>query len=917
MTEKTPAELHSEIDTQFPTNASGQITAAKLRTVQHDIVDSMTTVESIPPINITGTGDPGLTRLQAEAASFASPPNAIRLTGYYAEGDEGAGAFYTKVDTEPTHLGKIVTADNHFYEYVVENNTINIGHFGARPLPFYNVEDPAYDIYPMMLAIDKYLFAKTLRGITVLVPPLVYYTTKTINLRRVYWHLKGSGGNSMLRAPWNVSILAICDTNGIGVDASRFPNPGSFSNGPVAVGQMFYKNTFQGNPGGLYRCTVSGVASGNEDLVGTDPTATYTSLFASFKYEGNVGPGTDYDYYIYPDFATAGGTILEDLTFWSFWIGRNAGGLFPNQNPDSSGTPQYTCGVVMRSRAIIRNCNFIQFNGFGLAIVADGDPFLQGAGNVNGFDLEHVVVSYNGKAGIHVGLSDANAGSGRWIDSDHNGRAGIEDFNFLGNSWEDCQFAFDGHPDVSQRQYPSACVYNGNLWTARYYLNGNDDYPQYINEEPGIDYVQAGSTNSTIAWMPIFGSNTYDVGGVITGSISGTTLTVTAVASGAVAVHNLIATRSYTITTGRVIPGTRIVAQLTGTAGGTGTYTVDRSQTVSSMDMSVMLVNTSAIVTGSISGNTLTVTSVASGTLHFADRIMTLDETITLGRVRDGTAITGQLTGTTGGVGTYSLDGQPQTVGSGVIRVMTFQFSFGPPWVRTKQFEPSGMYCSANVNAHNVWKYMYEEGGTNSPQPGPRDLVLGGPHTPILQRGATAYIAGAWNKLNTQSTYVPKEGNSGGLTQITQIGGTSPLPGGGNIFYFSDFEGRVYSFRFVGGTGIDAHSNPDIIFGGTGSGDSTFFCHMKWIMGLNGEAAFGRPTPIGRATFINALVVGDGQGDGRLVTYGANAPGSGDHAAGERVLNNFNSGHSSGTPSEWVCTVSGNPGTWVGISPLP
>ncbi|MDR5728331.1 MAG: hypothetical protein RB191_12960 [Terriglobia bacterium] len=63
----------------------------------------------------------------------------------------------------------------------------------------------------------------------------------------------------------------------------------------------------------------------------------------------------------------------------------------------------------------------------------------------------------------------------------------------------------------------------------------------------------------------------------LTGSISGTTLTVTAVSSGTVAVGN-------TITGTNVQPGTYITAFGTGT-GGTGTYTVNNTQTVSSTAM--------------------------------------------------------------------------------------------------------------------------------------------------------------------------------------------------------------------------------------------------------------------------------------------------------------------------------------------
>ena len=66
----------------------------------------------------------------------------------------------------------------------------------------------------------------------------------------------------------------------------------------------------------------------------------------------------------------------------------------------------------------------------------------------------------------------------------------------------------------------------------------------------------------------------YGTNGVVTGSIATTTLTVTAVTSGSLAVGDVISGTGVTI-------GTTITAFLTGT-GGTGTYTVSVSQTVAS-----------------------------------------------------------------------------------------------------------------------------------------------------------------------------------------------------------------------------------------------------------------------------------------------------------------------------------------------
>lgn len=66
--------------------------------------------------------------------------------------------------------------------------------------------------------------------------------------------------------------------------------------------------------------------------------------------------------------------------------------------------------------------------------------------------------------------------------------------------------------------------------------------------------------------------NLYAVGGVVTGSISGTTLTVSAVTSGALSIGSML-------TGGTISANTWITAYGTGT-GGTGTYTVNNSQTV-------------------------------------------------------------------------------------------------------------------------------------------------------------------------------------------------------------------------------------------------------------------------------------------------------------------------------------------------
>jgi hypothetical protein len=110
---------------------------------------------------------------------------------------------------------------------------------------------------------------------------------------------------------------------------------------------------------------------------------------------------------------------------------------------------------------------------------------------------------------------------------------------------------------------------------------------QYINTPYGAFQDSTDQTDGSTAVAYFFRFNTTDFSNGIscvsrtasfTGSIATTTLTVSAVSAGALF-------PSMQITGTGVTAGTRIVAQLTGTTGGAGTYTVSVSQTVSSTSM--------------------------------------------------------------------------------------------------------------------------------------------------------------------------------------------------------------------------------------------------------------------------------------------------------------------------------------------
>jgi hypothetical protein len=140
---------------------------------------------------------------------------------------------------------------------------------------------------------------------------------------------------------------------------------------------------------------------------------------------------------------------------------------------------------------------------------------------------------------------------------------------------------------------------------------------------------------------------------IFTGSISGTTLTVSVMQSGTIAVGQAIFGQG-------VAQNTVITALGTGT-GGVGTYTVSDSQTVAST--AINSVASPAIVTGDISGTTLTVSAVTSGTLK-------IGQTIEGSGVTDGTIITAFGTGS-GGAGTYTVSAS-QTVSSTTIYALNW-----------------------------------------------------------------------------------------------------------------------------------------------------------------------------------------------------------------------------------------------------
>jgi len=173
------------------------------------------------------------------------------------------------------------------------------------------------------------------------------------------------------------------------------------------------------------------------------------------------------------------------------------------------------------------------------------------------------------------------------------------------------------------------------------------------------DSGRVGITDNRINVYIVDGINRYTwrisspSSAVFTGSISGTTLTVTAITNGTLGIRQGLFGQS-------ILVETVITALGTGT-GGVGTYTVNRSQTVASELMNSTSVG--AVVTGSITTTTLTVTAVISGTLY-------VGQTVQGTGITTGTIITALGTGT-GGTGTYTVS-TSQTVASTTVYALNW-----------------------------------------------------------------------------------------------------------------------------------------------------------------------------------------------------------------------------------------------------
>ena len=208
---------------------------------------------------------------------------------------------------------------------------------------------------------------------------------------------------------------------------------------------------------------------------------------------------------------------------------------------------------------------------------------------------------------------------------------------------------------------------------------------------------QVGITDNGINVYITDGTNRYTwrinspSSAVFTGTISGTTLTVTAITNGA-------------ITVGQSLFGINVAAETVITAlgtgsGGVGTYTINLSQTVSTAEL-MNSAPVGAVITGTISGTTLSVTAVSSGTLYPGQTITGNNVTSKTVITALGSSIVLSTAITTAGTG-YAINDQVTVVGGvygSTPQVYTVSSIGGSGAVTGLTVYSQGSYTSQPIN---------------------------------------------------------------------------------------------------------------------------------------------------------------------------------------------------------------------------
>jgi hypothetical protein len=181
-----------------------------------------------------------------------------------------------------------------------------------------------------------------------------------------------------------------------------------------------------------------------------------------------------------PAHESAAGSIFEGLGIWSMsnfgakdpntglfvdptYYRKRTGVTDPN-DPTSGRSP--ASGILLRTRAIIRNCRITGFPGMGIYVIA-ADAWGWN-GNANGWEVHSTRAEFCGDAGLYIIGGDANAGVATNFQAGYCGSWGVADLSYLGHSHIGHQVENNGwFANVeTMAPYPTTCWFNGKIYLA-------------------------------------------------------------------------------------------------------------------------------------------------------------------------------------------------------------------------------------------------------------------------------------------------------------------------------------------------------------------------------------------------------------------------------------------------------------------
>lgn len=417
--------------------------------------------------------------------------------------------------------------------------------------------------------------------------------------------------------------------------------------------------------------------------------------------------------------------------------------------------------------------------------------------------------------------------------------------------------------------------------------------------------------NNTIGEHTLYGINVY-IGcapAVVTASIATTTMTVTAVTSGTVRVGAIV-------TGGGTAALTLVLAQLTGTAGGIGTYLVSVSQTVASATLTASGIcdtdnlvhgNTIFGVTGSgnaASGNGIYAVGHGIGGLQITDNNVSNCCSATVNRSNAPAGIA--VAGFGPAVGVFGA-AKPVITGN-IVNDMTqgdgIQVNTSP--------------CGAVIGPNSVEMPYSNNGG------GAGGGTLVGTALHIRQSHLVSFTGGSYANYGTSDAiYILASTSditdiSGGNCVVRSRAGYGLRVSRSSTYVlsrgvFTNFTGSAAAAFNVTGLADGVISGFSITTSNAYAAElnSSPRCSLSnnVLSGTNCLITTGTCTSsvIDISNTLNGNLENGGTG-AVYMRYGTAAPATGAGALGDQVIN---SSGSVGAAKAWTCTTAGAPGTWT------